>query len=89
MTVGLLPALLPFVRQDLELSYLQMGLLLSAYSITAGLSQLLGGWLSDRMSRRKAIALSLGGVGVSVSINFAPSFYPMLIIFVLMGIFAD
>ncbi len=89
LTTGLLAALLPFIRQDLGLNYLQSGFLISAYSLTSGFSQLLGGWLSDRLSRRKAIALGLGGVGLSaLAISFAPSYYAMLAILVAMGILA-
>lgn len=89
LTTGLLVALLPFIRQDLELNYLQSGLLVSAFSLTSGVSQLLGGWVSDRISRNKAIALGLGGVGVSATLlGLAPSYYPMLAILVAMGIFA-
>ena len=89
LTTGLLAALLPFIRQDLGLNYLQSGFLISAYSLTSGFSQLLGGWLSDRLSQRKAIALGLGGVGLSaLAISFAPSYYAMLAILVAMGILA-
>ena len=86
---GLLPALLPFIRQDLNLNYLQTGLLVTAYSLTSGLSQLLGGWLSDRMSKTKAIALGLGGVGLSgIAISFAPNYHVLLVTLVILGIFA-
>ena len=89
LTTGLLVALLPFIRQDLELNYLQAGLLVSAFSLTSGFSQLLGGWVSDRISRKKAIALGLGGVGLSATIlGLAQSYYAMLAILVAMGIFA-
>lgn len=89
LTAGLLVALLPFIRGDLGLNYLQSGFLITAYALTAGLSQLLGGWLSDRISRPKAIALGLGGVGLSaIAASFAPSYYALLITLVVMGIFA-
>ena len=89
LITGLLVALLPFIRQDIGLNYLQAGFLVSAYSLTAGFSQFLGGWLSDRLSRRKAIALGLGGVGLcGVAVSFAPSYYAMLAVLVAMGSFA-
>lgn len=87
LAAGLLLALLPFIREDLGLNYLQSGLLVSAFAITAGLFQFLGGWLCDRMSRRKAIALGLAGVGLcSIAISFTNSFYPLLAILLTMGI---
>lgn len=87
LTTGLLAALLPFIREDLSLNYLQSGLLVSAFSLTAGLSQLLGGWLSDKMSKPKAIALGLGGVGLSaIAISFTSSYETLLIALVVLGI---
>ncbi len=89
LTTGLLPALLPFIRQDLDLNYLQSGFLVSAFSLTAGLSQLLGGWLSDRISKTKAITLGLGGVGLSsIAVSFAPSYHLLLVVLIALGIFA-
>ena len=89
LTTGLLPALLPFIRAGLRLSYLQSGLLLSAFTITCGLSQFLGGWLGDRFSRPIVLAAGLSGVGLAgMAVGLSPSYYPMLFIFVMMGILA-
>ena len=86
---ALLVPLLPLIRADLDLTYLQSGLLLSAYTITAGLSQFLGGWLGDRLSRRIVIAIGLGGIGLAtMSVGLTSAYYPMLIILVIMGVFA-
>ena len=89
INAGLLIALLPLIRTSLGLSYLQSGLLISAYSITSGLSQFLGGWLSDRIDRRIVIAIGLGGVGFfSLAIGLSQTYYIMIVVLVLMGIFA-
>jgi FSR family fosmidomycin resistance protein-like MFS transporter len=89
LTTGLLAALLPFIRQDLDLNYLQAGFLISAFSLTAGLSQLLGGWVSDRISKPKAIALGLGGVGISAAaVSLASSYYVLLVVLIALGIFS-
>jgi MFS family permease len=89
LTTGLLPALLPFIRQDLGLDYLQSGFLVSAFSLTAGLSQLFGGWVSDRISKVKAISIGLGGVGLSaVAISFAPSYSVLLFMLIALGVFS-
>jgi MFS family permease len=89
LTTGLLVALLPFVRQDLGLNYLQAGLLTSAFSLTAGVSQLFGGWISDRIDRKKAMAIGLVGVGIcTLGIGFAPNYYSILAILILQGIMA-
>ena len=90
LMTGLLITLLPFIRQDLMLNYFQAGLLVSAYSVTSGLSQILGGWVGDRI-RHRWISITLGLIGVGVS-GFAaglmPSYNTLLIALVAMGIFA-
>lgn len=89
LCTGLLVALLPLIRESLGLSYLQSGLLLSAYTITSGLSQFPGGWLGDRFRRNIVIATGLGGVGfMALAVGLSPAYYPMLFILVVMGIFA-
>ena len=90
MTTGLLIALLPFIRQDMDLNYFQAGLLVSAYSVTSGFSQIFGGWVGDRI-RRRWISITFGLLGVGLS-GFAaglmPSYNTLLIAMVFMGIFA-
>jgi MFS family permease len=89
LTTGLLAALLPFIRQDLGINYLQSGFLVSAFALTAGFSQFLGGWLCDRISPRKAIAIGLGGIGLTAAATgFANSYYFLLVILIAMGLFA-
>jgi len=86
---GLLTALLPLIKEGLGLTYLQSGLLLSAYTITSGFSQVLGGWLGDRLRRSAVIAVGLGGVGLATfAVGLSPSYYPMLFILIIMGILA-
>ena len=86
---ALLVPLLPLIRAGLRLSYLQSGLLLSAYAITSGFSQFLGGWLGDRFSRQIVIAIGLCGVSLAtLAVGLSPSYYPLLFILVIMGIFA-
>ena len=89
LCAGLLTALLPLIKEGLGLTYLQSGVLLSAYTITAGLSQIPGGWLGDRLRRNVIIAVGLGGIGLStIAVGLSPSYYPMIAILIIMGIFA-
>ena len=90
LTTGLLIALLPFIRQDMELNYFQAGLLVSAYSVTSGFSQILGGWIGDRIRHRWiSITIGLTGVGISgLAAGLMPSYDTLLIAMVSMGIFA-
>ncbi len=82
-------ALLPFIRAGLGLSYLQSGLLLSAFTITSGLSQFPGGWLGDRFSRQTVLAIGLAGVGLAgLVVGLSSAYYPLLFILVVMGIFS-
>lgn len=90
ITTGLLIALLPFIREDMALNYFEAGLLVSAYSVTSGLSQVFGGWVGDRIKRRWiTITMGLVGVGLSgLAAGLMPSYYSLLIAMVVMGIFA-
>ena len=89
LCLGLLAALLPLIKEGLGLNYLQSGLLLSALTITSGLSQFPGGWLGDRFSRHKVIAIGLAGVGLTtLAVGLSPAYYPMLFILIIMGIFS-
>ena len=89
LCAGLLAALLPLIKISLGLNYFQSGLLLAAYTITSGLSQFPGGWISDRVRPQVVIGVGLGGIGLaSLAVGLSPSYYPMLAIFIIMGIFA-
>lgn len=89
MVTGLLAGLLPVIRDSMGLNYLQTGLLLSAYTITSGISQFFGGWLADKFTRQKIIAVGLGGVGLSaMAIGFSPTYGIMMVTLVAMGIFS-
>lgn len=87
LCLGLIVPLMPFIRSDLGLSYLQSGLLFSAFAITSGLSQFIGGWVGDRISQRLVVAIGLGGVGVAtLAVGLASAYHPMLVILVVMGV---
>lgn len=89
MVVGLLVGLLPIIRDSMGLNYLQTGLLISAFTITSGMSQFFGGWLADKYSRRRIIATGMGGVGLSaIAFGFSPTYSIMLATLVVMGIFS-
>ena len=90
LMTGLLITMLPFIRQDMTLNYFQAGLLVSAYSVTSGLSQILGGWVGDRIRHRwMSITIGLIGVGMSgLAAGMMYTFESLLITMVFMGIFA-
>jgi MFS family permease len=89
LVVGLMLALLPFIREDLGLNYFQSGLLVSAFAVTSGFAQILGGWLGDRIRRWAMVAIGLLGIGLtSFAVGFSFTYITLLIVLVLMGIAA-
>ena len=86
MALSLLVPLLPLIRNDFGLSYMEAGLLVSAYSLTSGLSQLPMGWVTDRLGPRRMIAAGLSGVGIAaISVSLSGRFSQMLPLLILMG----
>lgn len=79
--------LLPFVRDEFALDYTQAGLLISAFSLTYGLSQMPAGWFADRIGARLLLTTSILGVGVTgLIVGFSQSYLMLIIGWVLMGI---
>jgi MFS transporter, FSR family, fosmidomycin resistance protein len=89
LSTGLLLALLPFIKAEFDLNYFQSGLLVSAFAIMSGFSQILGGWLGDKVKRWKMVAIGLMGIGLtSMAIGFSSTYLLLLIVLFIMGIFA-
>jgi len=84
---ALIAPLLPLIKAGFGLTYLQSALLLSAFAITSGLSQFIGGWLGDRFSQRILVTVGLGSVGLAtLAAGLSSAYYPLLTIFVAMGL---
>lgn len=64
LLTALVVPLLPFIRREFALSYTQSGLLVSAFTLAYGLSQLPAGWLADRLGPRLLITVGIVGVAV-------------------------
>ena len=89
MALSLLVPLLPLIRNDFGLNYLEAGILVSAFSITSGFSQLPMGWVTDKLGPRRMIAAGLSGVGIAaISISLTSKFSQMLPILIIMGVVA-
>jgi MFS family permease len=87
----LLPALivplLPFIRDNFSLDYTRSAMVVSAFTLSYGLSQIPAGWLADRIDRRMLIGIGICGVGLAGVLVGLSQTYTMLIVFlVLMGI---
>ncbi len=79
--------LLPFIRDDFGLTYTQAGLVISAFGVVYGVSQLPAGWLADRIGARLLITIGIIGVAVTGLLAGLSQTYLMLIVFLaLMGI---
>jgi len=89
LCTALLVPLLPFIRDYFGLSYFQSGLLITAYSVTAGFANLPMGWLADRLGMRWVLALGLLGVGVAtVALGASAGYYQALLSAILVGLFS-
>jgi len=83
---ALITPLLPFIRDSFSLSYTRAGLLVSGFTITYGIAQLPGGWLSDRLGYASLIVVGISGVAVfGLLFGLTASYAPLLIFLVLMG----
>jgi MFS family permease len=68
--------LLPFIRNEFSLDYTRAALVVSAFSVPYGISQLPSGWLSDRFGPRRLLlvgisGVALGGLVVGISAHYA------------------
>src|SRR6266571_209616 len=76
VSTGLLNPLLPFIRDSFALSYAQSGLLVSAFSLSLGLSNAPIGVLADRVGSRPIIVVGLlltGAVRAALLVRAFPA----------------
>ena len=84
---ALITPLLPFIRDEFFLDYTQAGFLVSAFTITYGLSHLPSGWFLDRIGTRKLILLSISGAALfGFIVGLTSNYFIMVISLVCMGI---
>ncbi len=87
LLAAMLTPLMPYIRDEFALDYTQAGVLVSAFTIAYGVSQLPAGWLADRFGRRALITLSISGMALSGLLVGLSTTYLMLIVFlVLLGV---
>jgi MFS family permease len=87
LVTALLVPLLPLIREEFALDYTQSGLMLSAFALSYGISQLLGGWLADRIGQHILVTIGICGVALAGFLVGLSQTYTMMIIFLgLMGV---
>lgn len=75
---------MPMIRTDLDLSYTEVGVVMSAFAITSGISQLPAGWLADRFGPRIMVALGVSGVAIAgLLIGLSQSYWTLIVFLVL------
>ena len=83
---GSLPALLPYLKAVLGLTYTATGVIVLMANITSSLIQPLFGFLADKTARRWLLPLSvfLSSVGIALT-GVAPSYYVLLALVMVSG----
>lgn len=87
LLIALPVPLLPMIRSDFALDYTQSGLVISAFSLSYGISQLPAGWLADRIGHRILITISICGVALAgLLIGLSQTYIMMIVFLALMGV---
>lgn len=63
--IALLTPLLPFIRDDFSLTYAQSGMIVSAFTVAYGISQVPSGWVADRIGARLLVFIGISGVAIA------------------------
>lgn len=84
---GALPALLPFLAAEFDLSYVLVGLAMLAWAFSSSILQPLFGLLSDRRGAvwLLPVGLAVGGVGIGLA-AVAPSYWACLLLIAISGL---
>jgi len=82
-----LPMLFPFLKQQLGVGYIDLGLALTVFAIVSGLTQAPIGYLTDHIGARKIllIGLTLGGLAL-IGLGMHLSYSSLIVSAVLLGL---
>ncbi len=79
---GALPAILPFLKEKLELSYAMTGMILMASNFTSSILQPVFGYVSDKKAMAYLLPLGLVAAGVGFSLLPYPSHFALILVLV-------
>lgn len=82
---GALPTLLPFLKENLSLSYAMTGIILMTGNFTSSLVQPLLGYLSDRQNKPFLLPLGCLGAGIGLSLLSLTSNYACVLALVIVS----
>jgi len=78
---GALPAILPFLKEKLELSYAMTGMILMASNFTSSILQPVFGYVSDKKAMAYLLPVGLLAAGVGFSLPY-PSHFALILVLV-------
>lgn len=82
-----LPPLFPFLREEFQVSYTQLGLVMTVYFVTSGLLQTPAGFLVDRIGARNVL---MGGLAVCcvgiLAYGLVPNYWMLLPVAMIAGV---
>ncbi|MFC2066366.1 MFS transporter [Chloroflexota bacterium] len=87
LVTALTVPLLPMIRNEFGLDYTRSGVVVSAFSIAYGFSQLPAGWLADRIGPRILITVGICGVALAgFMVGLSQTYIMILVFLALMGL---
>jgi MFS family permease len=87
LAIAFIQPLTPFIREQFNLDYAQVGWIISAFNLSYGFSHLPAGWLSDRLGPRLMIFIGISGMAVfTMLLGLSPTYLIMIVFVVLLGV---